>query len=333
MDNPTPVPTALITGISGQDGSYLAEVLLGKGYTVHGTSRSAQSAVTHSNLAHCADQLILHSIEISDTARVTELIRSNPFDEIYHLAAQTHVPRSFEDPLGTCQTNVLGTVALLEAIRTLQPKTRLFHASSSLIYGQPDQSPQDESTPYRPDNPYAASKAMATQMVSIYRRTYGLFAVNGICYNHESPRRGADFVTGKICRAAASIAAGSEQRLRLGNIQAQRDWSDARHFVQGFWQALQADSPDDYVFASGILHTVSDVLEMAFSSVGLQWKDHVEFDPGLLRPFDGHHLVGNPRRAIERLGWSPSNSLRSLVAEMTQSHQRTLASAALPASR
>jgi GDPmannose 4,6-dehydratase len=145
----------------------------------------------------------------------------------------------------------VGTIALLEAIRSLQPKTRLFHASSSLIFGQPDQSPQDESTPYRPDNPYAASKAMATQMVSIHRKTYGLFAVNGICYNHESPRRGPDFVTGKICRAAASIAAGSTHRLMLGNIHAQRDWSDARDFVAGFWSSLQAEVPDDYVFASG----------------------------------------------------------------------------------
>ena len=322
------MPTALITGISGQDGSYLAELLLGKGYEVHGTSRSAQSAVTHPNLARCADKLILHSIEVSNTANVTQLVRRIRFDEIYHLAAQTHVPRSFEDPLGTCQTNVVGSIALLEAIRTLQPKARLFHASSSLIYGQPDQSPQDESTPYRPDNPYAASKAMATQMVSIYRKTYGLFAVNGICYNHESPRRGPDFVTGKICRAAASIAAGSGQRLRLGNVHAQRDWSDARNFVQGFWSALQAESPDDYVFASGILHTVSDVLEMAFSSVNLLWKDHVDLDPSLLRPFDGHHLVGNPHRAIDRLGWVPSNSLRSLIAEMTHSHHRALTSTA-----
>lgn len=315
------MPTALVTGISGQDGSYLAELLLGKGYEVHGTSRSAQSATTHANLARCADKLVLHSIEVSDTASVTQLVRTTRFDEIYHLAAQTHVPRSFEDPLGTCQTNVVGTIALLEAIRTLQPKTRLFHASSSLIFGQPDQSPQDESTPYRPDNPYAASKAMATQMVSIYRKTYGLFAVNGICYNHESPRRGPDFVTGKICRAAASIAAGSTHRLMLGNIHAQRDWSDARDFVAGFWSSLQAEVPDDYVFASGILHTVSDVLEMAFSSVGLQWKDHVEFDPGLLRPFDGHQLVGNPRRAIDRLHWVPSSSLRSLITEMTHSHR------------
>jgi|LauGreDrversion4_2_1035121.scaffolds.fasta_scaffold118821_1 GDPmannose 4,6-dehydratase len=315
------MPTALITGISGQDGSYLAELLLSKGYEVHGTSRSAQAAANHPNLARCAGRVVLHSVEVSDTASVTALVRSTPFDEIYHLAAQTHVPRSFQDPLDTCQTNILGTVALLEAIRRLQPKTRLFHASSSLIFGQPDRAPQDESTPYRPDNPYAASKATATQMVSIYRKTYGLFAVNGICYNHESPRRGPDFVTGKICRAAAAIAAGSTERLMLGNIQAQRDWSDARDFVSGFWRSLQAEVPDDYVFASGRLHTVSDVLEMAFSSVGLKWTDHVEIDPGLLRPFDGHHLVGDPRRAINTLGWVPSASLHSLIAEMTRSHR------------
>ena len=319
------MPTALITGISGQDGSYLAELLLSKGYVVHGTSRSAQSARSHPNLALCAHQLTLHSVEISDTASLTALIRNTPLDEIYHLAAQTHVPTSFEDPLGTCQTNVLGTTALLEAIRKYQPKARLFHASSSLIFGQPETSPQDESTPYRPTNPYAASKAMATQMVSIYRKAYGLFAVNGICYNHESPRRGPEFVTGKICRAAAAIAAGANRRLHLGDIRAQRDWGDAREFVVGFWNSLQSSSPDDYVFATGKLHQVQDILEVAFSSVGLQWQDHVDIDQSLFRPLDTHSLVGHPKRASDQLDWRTEVSFESLIAGMTSSLRKILA--------
>jgi GDPmannose 4,6-dehydratase len=319
------VPTALITGISGQDGSYLAELLLSKGYVVHGTSRSAQSARSHPNLALCAHQLFLHSVEISDTASLTALIRNTPLDEIYHLAAQTHVPTSFEDPLGTCQTNVLGTVALLEAVRKFQPKARLFHASSSLIFGQPESSPQDESTPYRPANPYAASKAMATQMVSIYREAYGLFAVNGICYNHESPRRGPEFVTGKICRAAAAIAAGANRRLQLGDIRAQRDWGDAREFVIGFWNSLQSSVPDDYVFATGKLHQVQDILDVAFSSLGLRWQDHVDIDQSLFRPLETHSLVGNATRAFERLGWRTRVTFGSLIAEMTSSLSKTLA--------
>ncbi len=325
MDNPVPVPTALITGISGQDGSYLAELLLSKGYVVHGTSRSAQSARSHPNLALCAHPLTLHSVEISDTDRLASLICNTRFDEIYHLAAQTHVPTSFEDPLGTCQANVLGTTALLEAIRQYQPKARLFHASSSLIFGQPETSPQDESTPYRPTNPYAASKAMATQMVSIYRKAYGLFAVNGICYNHESPRRGPEFVTGKICRAAAAIAAGSKQRLQLGDIQAQRDWGDAREFVIGFWKSLQSSSPDDYVFATGKLHQVQDILEVAFCSVGLQWQDHVDIDQSLFRPLDTHSLVGHPKRASDQLDWRTEVSFESLIAGMTSSLRKILA--------
>jgi GDPmannose 4,6-dehydratase len=319
------VPTALITGISGQDGSYLAELLLTKGYTVHGTSRSAQSAAAHPNLALCADRLTLHSLEISDTASLTTLIRSTPFDEIYHLAAQTHVPTSFEDPLGTCQTNVLGTTALLEAVRKFQPKTRLFHASSSLIFGQPETSPQDESTPYRPTNPYAASKAMATQMVSIYRKAYGLFAVNGICYNHESPRRGPEFVTGKICRAAAAIAAGDKRRLQLGDIQAQRDWGDAQEFIVGFWRCLQSSAPNDYVFATGKLHRVQEILEVAFSTVGLRWQDHVDINPSLFRPLETHSLVGNPKRASEQIDWRTKVTFESLIAGMTSSLSKTLA--------
>jgi len=311
------VPIALITGITGQDGSYLAEYLLAQGYDVHGTSRSAQDAATHANLALCTGRLRFHSLEISDTVGITSLIRGTSFDEIYHLAAQTHVPRSFEDPLGTCQTNVMGTVALLEAIRTFQPRARLFHASSSLVFGQPDHAPQDESTPFRPENPYAASKAMAAQLVSIYRKAHSLFAVNGLCYNHESPRRGTDFVTGKICRAAARIRGGSRDPLVLGAIDAQRDWGDARQFIRGFHASLQTQVPSDYIFATGKLHTVQDVLAAAFSAVDLDWKEWVRHAPALLRPSEPRALVGDPSHAAKTLSWKDTTHLPVLIREMT----------------
>lgn len=314
------MPIALITGITGQDGSYLAEQLLGLGYEVHGTSRHAATAATHPNLALCAHRLKLHSLEISDVAGIQSLIRDFPFAEIYHLAAQTHVPRSFQDPLETCQANVMGTVALLEAIRAFRPQARLFHASSSLIFGQPETFPQDESTPFRPQNPYAASKAMATHMVTVYRNTYGLHAVNGICYNHESPRRGREFVTGKIAMAAARISQGSKEVLTLGNITAQRDWGDARRFVRGFQASLHTNRPQDFIFATGKLHSVEQVLRAAFDAVGLDWQDWVRMDPALVRPAEPTTLVGNPSQAADLLGWSDDTRLDDLIGEMTRSH-------------
>lgn len=313
------MPSALITGITGQDGSYLAEFLLARGYAVHGWVRSPARAVTAPNLAGVASRIAFHAAGWDDTAAVAALVRDLAPDEVYHLAAQTHVAGSYADPVGTAEFNGIGTLRLLEACRTAPRPPKFFHASSCQVFGQPDREPQDETTPFRPLNPYGASKAHATDLVRIYRDSHRLFAVNGICYNHESPRRGPEFVTGKACRAAAAIARGGAGPLRLGDIRAQRDWGDAREFVEGFWKSLQADAADDYVFATGVLHTVEDVLEAAFGAVGLDWRRHVEFDASLLRPAEARRLVGNPARAAARLGWTPRNPLRSLIREMVES--------------
>lgn len=310
------MPIALITGITGQDGSYLAESLLAKGYEVHGWVRDASRAASAPNLSGAASRLVFHEARWDDGAAVAALVHRVAPDEVYHLAAQTHVAGSYADPVGTAEFNGIGTLRLLETCRTAPRPPRFFHASTCQIFGQPDVEPQDESTPSRPVNPYGASKAHATDLVRIYRESHRLFAVNGICYNHESPRRGPEFVTGKICRAASAIARGDAGPLRLGDVTARRDWGDAREFVEGFWKSLQLDSADDYVFATGILHSVEDVLETAFSAVGLDWKRHVEFDAALLRPAEARRLVGNPARAATRLGWTPVNPLRSLIQEM-----------------
>lgn len=316
------MPTALITGITGQDGSYLAEHLLGLGYSVHGTSRSATDAARHPNLVLVNNhpRLSLHDLPTHDESTLRTLVSDLAPDEIYHLAAQTHVPESWRDPASTTRTNVLGTIALLDAIRECRPAARLFHAASSLVFGQPDSAPQSEETPFKPDNPYGASKAMASQMLAMYRHAHRLFLVNGICYNHESPRRGPDFVTGKICRAAARISAGDTKPLVLGALDARRDWGDARHFVRGFHAALQAADPTDYVFATGRLHSVQDVVQAAFDAVGLDWQPHVRQDPAFFRPTEPTALVGNPTRARERLGWSDPTSLTDLIREMTRAH-------------
>lgn len=311
------MPLALITGVTGQDGSYLAEHLISLGYQVHGTSRDVAAAISHPNLSAAVDRITLHIVDLRHPDTLADLVRAHSFDEIYHLAAQTHVARSYADPVDTCEQNVLGTVRLLEAVRQHRPATRIFHAASSQVFGNAETSPQNESTPFRPTNPYGASKAMASDLVRIYRDTHGLFAVNGICYNHESPRRGPEFVTGKICRAAAAIAGGSKSPLLLGDISARRDWGDARCFIRGFHSALRADASADYVFATGELNGVEDVIEIAFSSVGLDWRQWVKHDPALLRPVEPPPTVGDPRRARERLGWTNATPFRDLIREMT----------------
>ncbi len=318
------MPIALITGITGQDGSYLAELLLARGYAVHGWVRDPAGAASASNLAAVAQRLVFHAAPWNDSGAVAALVHGIAPDEVYHLAAQTHVAGSYADPVGTAEFNGIGTLRILEACRTAPRPPRFFHASSCQIFGQPDAEPQDESTPFRPLNPYGASKAHATDLVRIYRESHRLFAVNGICYNHESPRRGPEFVTGKICRAAAAIAAGATAPLRLGDISARRDWGDAREFVDGFRRSLQAETADDYVLATGVLHSVEDVLEAAFGAVGLEWRRHVEFDPALLRPAEARRLVGNPARAAARLGWTPRNPLRSLIREMVEAQTAAL---------
>jgi len=325
------MPRALITGITGQDGSYLTELLLEKGYEVHGivrrTSNLARSRLDH--LYHAphiyGHRLFLHYADLDDTTTLRRLLSKVAPDEAYHLAGQSHVGLSFEIPESTCEMTAMGTLRLLEMLRDLPKPCRLFHASSSEVFGQPAQSPQDEQTPIAPVTPYGCAKAFATQMVTIYRRTFGLFAGNGIMFNHESPRRGEHFVTRKICRAAAAIKLGLEKELVLGDTATRRDWGHARDYVRAMWLMLQLAEPDDFVIATGELHTVQEVVEAAFAAVQLEWQAHVKQDSRFLRPTEPLGLVGNAAKARQRLGWQPQVSFQELVREMTEAELVALA--------
>ena len=317
-------PKALITGITGQDGSYLTEWLLGRGYEVHGVVRRT-SSLERSRLGHLyADPSVygrtlhLHYADLDDPTTLRRVLVKVGPDEVYHLAGQSHVGLSFDIPESTCEMTAMGTLRLLEMIRDLPRPPRLFHAGSSEMFGRPAVAPQDEDTPFQPVSPYGAAKAFAAQMVRIYREAHGLYAVNGILYNHESPRRGENFVTRKICRAAAAIREGRQRDLALGDTSARRDWGDARDYVRGMWLSLQQEVPRDYLFASGVLHSVQDVVEVAFASVGLDWRRHVRQDPRFLRPAEPSNLVGNAFRARELLGWMPEISFERLITEMTR---------------
>ena len=314
---------ALITGITGQDGSYLADLLLEKGYEVHGTVRRT-STLTRSRLDHLYQnpeiygrKLFLHYADLDDPTTLRRaLIKAAP-DEIYHLAGQSHVGLSFEIPESTCETTAMGTLRLLEMIRDLPNPPRVFHASSSEIFGQPVQAPQDEQTPFQPVSPYGCAKAFATNLVSVYRRAFGLFLVNGIMFNHESPRRGENFVTRKICHAAAAIKLNRQSELYLGDTSSQRDWGHARDYIFGMWLALQQAAPDDYVFASGETHTVQQIVEIAFETMDLDWRNFLKRDPRLLRPTEPLRLIGNPAKAQRLLNWKPKTSFHELIKEMT----------------
>lgn len=315
---------ALITGIAGQDGSYLAELLLAKGYEVHGIVRHPDHQ-SLANLRHLTagpryfnKTLFLHLGDLDDSDSIRTALEQAAPDEVYHLASQSHVGRSFEMVEATCRITGLGTVRLLEQVCKLPKAPRFFHASSSEIYGSPEQSPQDENTPVAPLTPYGCAKAFATQMVRIYRNNFGLFAVNGIMYNHESPRRGGDFVTQKICRAVAAIKAGRQDDLVLGDTSAQRDWGNARDYVRGMWLALQHPNPEDFVFATGKLHRVQDIVELAFGTAGMNWQQFVRQDTNLYRPADPRQVVGNPAKAKAMLGWEPQITFEQTIAEMMQ---------------
>ena len=314
---------ALITGITGQDGSYLAELLLGKGYTVHGIVRRT-STLSRSRLKHLFDnpaiygrQLFLHYADLDDATTLRRILAKVRPQEIYHLAGQSHVGLSFEIPESTCEMTATATLRLLEIIRDLPGSPRCYHASSSEVFGNPVQVPQDEETPFNPASPYGCAKAFATQMVRVYRQAFGLFACNGITYNHESPRRGENFVTRKICRAAAAIKLGHEKELVLGDLTAQRDWGDARDYVRGMWLTLQHGTPEDFIFATGQLHSVQDIVNAAFAEVGLNPESYVRQDERFLRPAEPHRLVGNPAKAKRLLGWESQTSFETLIREMT----------------
>jgi GDPmannose 4,6-dehydratase len=302
---------ALITGITGQDGSYLAELLLRKGYEVHGVIRRSSSfntaRIDHLYVdPHESDaKLFLHYGDLSDGARLVTLISSIRPDEIYNLAAQSHVRVSFDEPEHTGDTTGIGSIRLLEAVRQAGVQCRFYQASSSEMFGA-SPPPQNEDTVFYPRSPYGAAKVYSYWVTRNYREAYGLFAVNGILFNHESPRRGETFVTRKITRAVARIKAGTESHLYMGNLDAVRDWGYAPEYVEGMWRMLQADEPDDYVLATGGNYSVRDFLKTAFSHAGLNWEDHVLFDERYLRPTEVDALIGDASKAEEKLGWKPS---------------------------
>ena len=262
-------------------------------------------------------RLFLSAADLDDADSIRIPLEQAAPDEVYHLAGQSHVGQSFEKVEETCRLTGLGTLRVLEMVRKLNHAPRFFHASSSEIFGSPERSPQDETTPVAPVTPYGCAKAFGTQMARIYRRTFGLFAVNGIFYNHESPRRGENFVTRKICRAAAAIKLGRQRELVLGNTVAQRDWGHARDYVRGMWLALQHDAPEDFVFATGRLHSVQDVVQLAFQTADLDWRQYVRQEAQLFRPVEPHQLVGNAAKAGRLLKWQPEITFEQLVMEMT----------------
>lgn len=309
---------ALITGITGQDGSYLAELLLAKGYEVHGLIRRASTFNT-SRIDHLyvdphqpGARLFLHYGDLSDSSQLTNLIYNIQPDEIYHLGAQSHVRVSFDIPEYTGDITALGTTRILEAIRRSGVKSKFYQASSSEMFGN-SPPPQDESTPFHPRSPYAAAKVYAYWMTVNYRQGYNLFASNGILFNHESPRRGQTFVTRKITRAIAEILAGRQQYLYLGNLKAKRDWGYAPEYLEAMWLILQQEEPDDYVLGTGECHSVQEFLEESFSYAGLEWREHVKIDPRYFRPTEVEQLIANPAKAKQKLGWSPGVTFKELV--------------------
>jgi GDPmannose 4,6-dehydratase len=320
---------ALITGITGQDGSYLAEFLLGKGYEVHGMIRRASTFNTH-RIDHLyvdphvsGARLFLHYGELTDGYRLSGLLSQIRPDEIYHLAAQSHVRVSFDEPEFTCSTTGLGTLRLLEAVRQLGLECRFYQASSSEMFGS-SPLPQKEDTAFHPHSPYGTSKLFAYWSSRNYREAYGLFVVNGILFNHESPRRGETFVTRKITRGVARIQAGLDQHLWIGNIDAVRDWGYAPEYVVGMWRMLQADLPEDYVLATGVGKSVRDFLELAFAEVGLDWEKYVRFDERYCRPAEVDSLVGDASKARSLLGWKPQVLMPELVKIMLDADLRAL---------
>ncbi len=322
---------AFITGIEGQDGSYLAELLLSKNYEVHGIYRQSTNGGSpnlkplKANATVFEKTLFLHPADLDDAKSIRVPLEKSAPDEIYHLASQSHVGASFEKVEETCRITGLGALRLLELTRKLPKAPRFFHASSSEIFGSPEQSPQTEITPVNPITPYGSAKALGTQMTRIYRKNFGLFAVNGILFNHESPRRGENFVTRKICRAVAAIKSGRQSELVLGDTSAQRDWGHARDYVRGMWLALQHDTPEDFVFATGKLHRVQDIVELAFKTVDLDWQKFVRQEKQFFRPADPRQVVGNAVKAKQLLSWEPEISFEQTIAEMVQSELNALA--------
>jgi GDPmannose 4,6-dehydratase len=322
---------ALITGITGQDGSYLAELLLAKGYEVHGIIRRASTFNTgridhlyqdpHINGVH----LFLHYGDIADSTNLIKLLYRIQPDEIYHLAAQSHVRVSFDIPEYTGDVTGLATVRILEAIRQTGLPTKFYQASSSEMFGKVQEIPQRETTPFYPRSPYGAAKVYAYWVTVNYRESYGIYACNGILFNHESPRRGETFVTRKISRAVAQIKAGLQDKIYLGNIDAKRDWGYAKEYVDAMWRMLQQEKPSDYVIATGQTHSVREFLEEAFAYAGLNWQTHLEIDPKYYRPAEVDLLIGDAGKAKRELEWEPKTTFRELVRLMVDADMATMA--------
>jgi GDPmannose 4,6-dehydratase len=317
------MPTALVTGITGQDGSYLAERLLGKGYEVVGVVRRT-SHDSYERIGHLLDRLSIVPADLLDQHSLTSVIRDVKPDEIYNLAAQSFVPTSWTQPVLTGEFTALGVTRILEAVRLAHPEARYYQASSSEMFGKAAETPQRESTPFYPRSPYGVAKVYGHWITVNYRESYGIYAVSGILFNHESPRRGLEFVTRKVTDGVARIKLGISDELRLGNLDAKRDWGYAGDYVEAMWLMLQQDGPDDYVIGSGQTKSVRDLVEVAFGHVGLAWQEYVEVDPAFIRPAEVEILLADPTKAKTELGWRPKVGFEELVRMMVDSDMERL---------
>lgn len=318
---------ALITGITGQDGSYLAELLLEKDYEVHGIVRRVALEDPEHHLwriKHILDKITLHPASLESYASIFKVVEKVKPDECYHLAAQSFVSYSFEDEFSTINTNINGTHFVLSALKEKAPHCKFYFAASSEMFGLAEETPQNENTPFHPRSPYGISKVAGFYLTVNYREAYGMFAVNGICFNHESPRRGFEFVSRKITTGVAKIKLGLANELKLGNLEARRDWGYAKDFVEAMWLMLQKDTPSDYVIATGKTHSVKEFAELAFSIVGLNWQDYVKVDEKLYRPAEVFELKGDYSKAKKELGWQPHVTFEELVKMMVEEDLKRL---------
>ncbi len=321
---------ALITGITGQDGSYLAELLLEKGYEVHGMVRRS-STETFDRINHLTGKIHLHQADLLDQLSIIDAMKASNPDEVYNLAAQSFVPTSWKQPVLTGEFTSIGVTRMLEAIRLLgADKIKFYQASSSEMFGKVMEVPQSESTPFYPRSPYGVAKVYGHFITVNYRESYGMYCVSGILFNHESERRGKEFVTRKVTDGVARIKLGLAKELRLGNLDAKRDWGFAGDYVRAMWLMLQQPAPDDYVVATGEAHTVRELVELAFGIAGLDWQKHVVIDPALVRPAEVDLLIGNPSKANQKLGWTPALTFPQLVERMVKADLARLTATATP---
>ena len=319
------MPTALITGITGQDGSYLAEFLLEKGYQVFGVVRRT-SHHGYERIEHLLDKLELLPADLLDQHSLTTVVQDTKPDEVYNLGAQSYVPTSWTQPVLTGEFTALGVTRILEAVRLAHPEARFYQASSSEMFGKVAETPQRESTPFHPRSPYGVAKVYGHWITVNYRESYGMYAVSGILFNHESPRRGIEFVTRKVTDGAARIKLGLAEDLRLGNIDAQRDWGWAGDYVDAMWRMLQQPEPEDYVIGTGVTHSVRDLIEIAFARLGLEWQSYVKQDPKFIRPAEVDILLADPSKAKSKLDWEPQVGFEEMIQRMVDADLERLAS-------